>query len=246
MLSARTEQFCAECAELNLKWALCSKALQSRKSLQILFCKSRVSFADFPALLKDWRFSCFLLFEAVRAGCVVFRMGHVNAWRRLWTAGLERQRKKNIRRQNSHTSPLPPVAKRVPRNLERRACIGGRSVEPAELDRDLKELLERLEGDQEFLRELLATFREDYRACLHKVHRAMAESNLPELSRAAHTIKGMLRNLSMNSAAQTVTALEKSAQDAAEKESAQLLLILEGDLAKILPEVEAQLAGVKA
>jgi HPt (histidine-containing phosphotransfer) domain-containing protein len=93
------------------------------------------------------------------------------------------------------------------------------SVEPAELDWDLKDLLERLEGDQEFLRELLATCREDYRACLHKVHRAMAESNLPELSRAAHTIKGMLRNLSMNSAAQTADALEKSAQDATEKES---------------------------
>ena len=119
-------------------------------------------------------------------------------------------------------------------------------VEPAELDWDLKELLERLDGDQEFLRELLVTFRDDYRACLHKAHRAMAEADLPELSRAAHTIKGMLRNLSMNSAAQTAAALEKSAQDAAEKESAELLLILEGDLAKILPEVEAQLAGVKA
>jgi HPt (histidine-containing phosphotransfer) domain-containing protein len=85
----------------------------------------------------------------------------------------------------------------------------------------------------------LATFREGYRACLHKAHRAMTESNLPELSRAAHTIKGMLRNLSMNSAARTAAALEKSAQDAAEKESAELLLNLEGDLAKILPEVEA-------
>lgn len=61
-----------------------------------------------------------------------------------------------------------------------------------------------------------------------------------------HTIKGMLRNLSMNSAAQTAAALEKSAQGGAEKESAELLLILEGDLAKILPEVEAQLVGVKA
>lgn len=50
----------------------------------------------------------------------------------------------------------------------------------------------------------------------------------------------------MKSAAQTASALEKSAQDAAERESAELLLILEGDLAKILPEVEAQLAGVKA
>jgi hypothetical protein len=50
----------------------------------------------------------------------------------------------------------------------------------------------------------------------------------------------------MNSAAQTAAALEKSARDAAEKESSELLLILEGDLAKILPEVEAQLAGVNA
>jgi hypothetical protein len=50
----------------------------------------------------------------------------------------------------------------------------------------------------------------------------------------------------MNSAAQSAAALEKSAQDAAEKEPAEVLLILEGDLAKILPEVEGQLAGVKA
>jgi two-component system, sensor histidine kinase and response regulator len=119
------------------------------------------------------------------------------------------------------------------------------ALEPVEPDWDLKELLERVEGDQEFLREILVTFRDDYRACLHKAHRAMAEANLPELSRAAHTLKGMLRNLSMKCAAQTASALEKSAQDAAERESAELLLILEGDLARVLPEVEAQL-GVKA
>lgn len=118
-------------------------------------------------------------------------------------------------------------------------------LEPAEPDWDLKELLERIEGDHEFLREILVTFRDDYRACLHRAHRAMAEANLPELSRAAHTLKGMLRNLSMKCAAQTAALLEKSAQDAAERESAELLLILEGDLAKVLPEVEAQL-GVKA
>ena len=50
----------------------------------------------------------------------------------------------------------------------------------------------------------------------------------------------------MKSAAQTAAALEKSAQDAAEKGSAELLLILEGDLARVRPEVEAQLAGAKA
>jgi HPt (histidine-containing phosphotransfer) domain-containing protein len=136
-----------------------------------------------------------------------------------------------------------------PAQLEQSASGAGPKtmpwLEPPLPDWDLKELLERLEGDQEFLREILLAFRYDYRACLHKAHRAMAESDLPELSRAAHTLKGMLRNLSMKCAAETAAALEKSAQDSAERESAELLLILEGDLAKLLPEVEAQLAGAK-
>jgi HPt (histidine-containing phosphotransfer) domain-containing protein len=149
-------------------------------------------------------------------------------------------------RKTTPDEPAQAELQHLPSTAGARNTTAPPCVEPAELDWDLKELLERLEGDQEFLRELLSTVREDYRASLHKAHRAMAESNLPELSRAAHTIKGMLRNLSMNSAAQTAAALEKSAQDAAEKESAELLLILEGDLVKILPEVEAQLAGVKA
>jgi two-component system, sensor histidine kinase and response regulator len=109
---------------------------------------------------------------------------------------------------------------------------------------DRNELLERLEGDEQFLGELL--FVKDYHACLDKAQRCMAEGNLHELSRAAHTIKGMLRNLSMTSAAETAAALEKSARHGDEKESAALLLILEGDLTKILLEVDAQLAGVKA
>lgn len=77
------------------------------------------------------------------------------------------------------------------------SCAGAQKIPsqpwlvPPEPDWDLKELLERLKGDQEFLGEILVTFRADYRACLHKAHRAMVESNLPELSRAAHTLKGM-------------------------------------------------------
>ena len=131
-------------------------------------------------------------------------------------------------RRTSSTQPQPPA---------RNGFLCNR---PSNLRNwDLKELLERLEGDQEFLREILATFREDCRACLHKAHRAMAESDLPDLSRPAHTIEGTLRNLSMKSAEQTASALEKSTQDAAERESGELLLILEAAGPKSFPRWKA-------
>jgi len=113
-------------------------------------------------------------------------------------------------------------------------------------DWNVQELLDRLEGDQEFFRELLLVFRNDSQASLQKAQRAMAEGNLEELSRAAHTIKGMLKNLSMNASGETAGALEKAACDGVAKESAELLSKLESALAKISPEVEAHLAEVKA
>jgi two-component system, sensor histidine kinase and response regulator len=116
--------------------------------------------------------------------------------------------------------------------------------ESAEVGWDLTDLLERLEGDHEFLRELLLMFRRDCRSSLQRAQRAMADGDFPELSRAAHTIKGMLRNLSMNSCAEAAVGLEKSAQSADESEAAEFLASLESALAEILPRVDAQL-GVK-
>ncbi len=118
-------------------------------------------------------------------------------------------------------------------------------VDPAEVDWDLSELLDRLDDDHEFHRELLLMLRHDWESSLHKVQQALADGDLLELSRAAHTIKGMLRNLSMNSCAEAAAALERSAQAADQKESAEFLVNLEVALAKVLPKVDAQL-GVKA
>jgi two-component system sensor histidine kinase/response regulator len=117
---------------------------------------------------------------------------------------------------------------------------------PSRGDWDLDELLERLDGDQEFLRELLEIFRQDGRANLEKARSQMAQGDLSELSRTAHTLKGMLKNLAMGSAAKTAAALEKAAGDAQTEQSQELLGQLEKELAGILPEVEAQLAGVKS
>ena len=111
---------------------------------------------------------------------------------------------------------------------------------------DLAALMERLEGDQDFLRELLAMFREDVRVNLGKFHAAIGIADYEQLSRTAHTMKGMLRNLSMDAAGETASKLEIASRERRESESKELLQKLEKELEGILPEVEAQLAGVRS
>lgn len=118
--------------------------------------------------------------------------------------------------------------------------------QPRQAEWDLKELLERLDGDREFLRELLVIFREDARQNLEKSRQAMAEHDLELLTRVAHTLKGMLRNLSMGAAAETAAALETASRESRDRDSKELLEKLEKELEGILPEVEAQLAGVRS
>jgi len=111
---------------------------------------------------------------------------------------------------------------------------------------NIKELLERLEGDQDFFRELLQIFRDDSQANLRKAREALAREDLAELSRAAHTLKGMLRNLSMNAASERAAALETAARLGARVKAEAFLEQLEHSLAGIMPEVEAHLAEVRA
>ena len=110
----------------------------------------------------------------------------------------------------------------------------------------MEELMERLDGDREFLRELLVMFRQDVRVNLQKSHTAIGSSDYEQLSRAAHTMKGMLRNLSMDEAAETAAALETASRESRGSDSKELLERLEKELEEILPEVEGQLAGVKS
>jgi len=118
--------------------------------------------------------------------------------------------------------------------------------QPRQNDWDLKELMERLGGDEEFLRELLVMFREDARMNLEKSRKAMAERDYELLMRTAHTLKGMLRNLSMGAAAESAAALEVAARETQAGDSKELLEKLGKELEGILPEVEAHLAGVRS
>lgn len=111
---------------------------------------------------------------------------------------------------------------------------------------DLAELLARVDNDHEFLRELLRIFREDSQANLQQAKAALAQADFPALTRTAHTMKGMLRNLSMTRAAEIAAALETSARDGQREKATALVAQLEAALAELLPEVDAQLAEVRA
>jgi HPt (histidine-containing phosphotransfer) domain-containing protein len=110
---------------------------------------------------------------------------------------------------------------------------------------DFEELMLRLDGDQEFLRELLVIFQQDAWSNVEKSCDAISRGDFEALARAAHTLKGMLRNLAMGRAADVAAALEEAARKALPEAWALLLPQLQQELEGLLPEVEAQLAEVK-
>jgi len=74
---------------------------------------------------------------------------------------------------------------------------------------DKAEVLSRVDGDIELLRELSGIFVAEYPKLLSKVREAMTEGNGEALAKASHTIKGMLANLGARSAAEAALRLEK-------------------------------------
>ena len=107
------------------------------------------------------------------------------------------------------------------------------------------ELLKRVEGDQELLRELLLMFREDSLSNLQEARSLLTQNDLQGLSRVAHTLKGMLRNLSMTEAAEIAATLESKAREGLKEESRESLDGLEKGITDIAPQVDAQLAELK-
>jgi len=117
---------------------------------------------------------------------------------------------------------------------------------PAERGWNLEELLLRLDDDRGFLCELLRVYRHDSQVGLQKAKTALAKGDLEELVLVAHTMKGMLRNLSMSDAAEIAGKLENVSERGNGKEAKEALARLEKILKELLPEVDALLAEVRA
>jgi HPt (histidine-containing phosphotransfer) domain-containing protein len=109
---------------------------------------------------------------------------------------------------------------------------------------NLPELLERLDNDRAFLGELLTVFRHDSQSNLQEAKQAFASGDFHGLEYKVHSLKGMLRNLLMDSAANIAADLEVAARQQNAPHSAVLLVELKQTVEELLPEVDAQLAEV--
>jgi two-component system, sensor histidine kinase and response regulator len=109
---------------------------------------------------------------------------------------------------------------------------------------NLGELLERVDNDQELIRELLTIFREDFPRTLQSLVTAVSAGNLVNSAALSHALKGMLASLGVTRAA-AAAKIEKMASALAEKESLRAAFdALRNEAARLMPELKAYMTEV--
>jgi CheY-like chemotaxis protein/HPt (histidine-containing phosphotransfer) domain-containing protein len=100
---------------------------------------------------------------------------------------------------------------------------------------DRAALLERVEGDQELLAEMINLFVEEAPSQLAAMRDALQSSDMPTLERAAHSMKGAASNLSAHIAVAASSELEKNAKNGDKESSQASLSRLEAAVKSLLP-----------
>ena len=106
-------------------------------------------------------------------------------------------------------------------------------AEPGILDR--KTLWERVAGDADLLREIVALFLTDCPECLLEIHAALQRQDCAALAWAAHRLKGALGNISANDALAAVQQVEALARKGDVHAVPEALARLEEELARLTP-----------
>lgn len=109
---------------------------------------------------------------------------------------------------------------------------------------NLAELFERVDHDQELLRDLLNIFKEDFPRTLQSLRTAVAAADSKNTASLSHTLKGMLANLAAPRAAAAAAELEKQANAANQPAFQAAFDHLEAETGALVPEIEAYLAEV--
>ncbi len=108
---------------------------------------------------------------------------------------------------------------------------------------DLPELLARVENDLELLAELFAMFREELPVLQAALHDAINIGDLPQTATAAHTLKGMLANMSMKQGASLAASIEAAARSGNEPAIKVTLVAFDSEIAAVSMAVDAFVAG---
>lgn len=108
---------------------------------------------------------------------------------------------------------------------------------------DMPELLARVENDRELLSELLALFLEDYPKLRDVLHHAVKVGDARQVKEAAHSLKGMLANLSMQHGAELAAKIEAAARTGDAREVQQAMAAIDEEATGLLAAVAEFMAG---
>jgi two-component system, sensor histidine kinase and response regulator len=100
---------------------------------------------------------------------------------------------------------------------------------------DRTSLLERVEGDQELLAEMIHLFREDVPQLLDAMRNALQQGDMKSLERSAHSMKGAAGNLSAYVVVDAALRLEQDAKNRDAESSRASLATLQGAIDRLLP-----------
>ena len=101
-----------------------------------------------------------------------------------------------------------------------------------------------MEGDRDLLEEIVHLFAQECPRTLQEITGALQSKDAPLLERLAHTLKGSSANISATGLCQAALALEMQARSGDLSRARDALEILEEELQRLLPELEAWSAKV--
>ena len=104
---------------------------------------------------------------------------------------------------------------------------------------DEKELLERVDGDVEFLADTVQMLETDGRSLIAEVKVAIAAGDSPAIGRTAHTLKGMISNFCAPTLQELALNVEKAGKAGDCATAATAVARLEPDLESLIGELNA-------
>lgn len=104
---------------------------------------------------------------------------------------------------------------------------------------DREELLDRVGGDEDLLREITGIFLNEYPALVCEIQAAIDAGDAKKLERSAHTLKGSVANFGARAATQAAQRLEALGRKGELEESGAALAELLSQLQQLQPELKS-------